>query len=225
MKKNLALIGPPGSGKGSYGRHIAKFLNIPLLTMSDVLRRNRPDLDLSSGQLVGDQVVNDTLLSVLLKRQNGNNNEGYMLDGFPRTLDQIHVMQDTWPHHLQLQGALQLNVPDRVCSTKLLGRRFCSLCDANFSINGVDFDDFYLPPSQPQTCKHSCLPEQHWITRPDDTPEIVNSRLEAYHKHMDRISKYFDERQKLVKLTPYNGYDDIPYILKTVEQWLYKRRT
>jgi adenylate kinase len=217
MKKNLALIGPPGSGKGSYGRHIAKFYDIPLLTMSDVLRQNKPDVDLNSGELIDDQTVGAALLSSLTSQQSNN---GYLLDGFPRTLDQIHVMNETWPQHLRLKGVLQLNVPDRVCSKKLLGRRFCLLCKTNFSINGVNFDNFCLPPSQPQYCEHFCNPGEHWQIRQDDTPEIVVSRLKTYHQHMDPISSYFESQQKLLKLTPYNGYDDIPVLVKTIDQWM-----
>jgi adenylate kinase len=221
--KNLALIGPPGSGKGSYGRHLAKALNITLLTMSDVLRKQMPDLTLGDGKLIDDEVVSQALLHSLQDTQQQRHQTGYLLDGFPRTMDQIRVMQETFPEKLQVQAVLQLNVPDRVCKTKLLGRRFCRLCETNFSVNGVDFDDFYLPPSQPQHCHHPCHPDKDWIIRDDDTEEVVQERLKVYHQHMDPISKHFEEKNALLKLTPYNGYDDIPFILSTVEKWLQER--
>lgn len=221
--KNLALIGPPGSGKGSYGRHLAKALNMSLMTMSDVLRHQLPDLNFAGGNLVDDEVVSGALLDSMKNTQQQDTCRGFLLDGFPRTMDQIHVMQSTFPETLQVQAVLQLNVPDRVCKTKLLGRRFCKLCQSNFSINGVDFDDFYLPPSQPQHCEHPCLPNKDWVTRDDDTEEVIEERLAVFHQHMDPIARYFDDKNALLKLTPYNGYDDIPDILATVEKWLEER--
>lgn len=224
--KNLALIGPPGSGKGSYGRHLAKALQIPLVSMSDVLQEQLPDLNLGDGKLIDDEVVSNSLLESLMKEKSasdsaGVGSSGYILDGFPRTLKQIHVMEEIFPPQLQIQAMLQLNVPDRVCKTKLLGRRFCNLCDVNFSINGVDFDDFYLPPSQPQNCKHPCHPDKNWIIREDDTEEVVDERLTIYHKHMDPIVQHFrGTKDALLQLTPYNGYDDMPFLQSTVQEWL-----
>lgn len=118
---------------------------------------------------------------------------------------------------------LQLHVPDKVCKTKLLGRRFCTLCNVNFSINGVDFDDFYLPPSQPQNCHHPCHPDKHWAIREDDTEEVVDERLKIYHDHMDPIVQHFQHKKAILQLTPYNGYDDIPFLQSAVKEWLEHR--
>eukprot|EP00980_Cylindrotheca_fusiformis_P018288 scaffold5966_cov118-Cylindrotheca_fusiformis.AAC.13 len=199
--KNLALIGPPGSGKGSYGRHLAKALNISLLTMSDLLRKQVPDVSLGDGKLVDDSIVSRALLQSL---QDDPQQNGYLLDGFPRTIDQIYIMKETFPKELQLEAVLQLDVPDRVCKTKLLGRRFCRLCETNFSINGVDFDEFYLPPSQPQKCHQPCHPNQ--------TLGDTGGRYRG------------DYPGAAEGLTPYNGYDDIPFILARVESWLQGKR-
>lgn len=229
--KNLALIGPPGSGKGSYGRHLAQKLQIPLVSMSDVLRERLPDLNLGDGKLIDDEVVTNTLLESLKETNtnaNGGNDGciGYLLDGFPRTLQQIQIMEDIFPPPLKIQAMLQLNVPDKVCKTKLLGRRFCNLCNTNFSINGVDFDDFYLPPSQPQNCDHPCHPDKNWIIRKDDTDEVVEERLKIYHENMDPIVQHFQSKKNaLLQLTPYNGYDDIPFLQSTVQQWLERHQT
>lgn len=220
-KKNLSLIGPPGSGKGSYGRHIAKALGIPLLTISDLLRQFRPDVDLSSGQLVDDQVVGDALLNGLQQHQS----HGYLLDGFPRTLKQIHVMESRWPSHTHVHAAIQLAVPDIVCETKLLGRRICKACNGNYNVNGVEWDQWYLPPSLPNKnkncqCHGECDPYQDWKTRDDDQPHIVKERLFVYHQHMDPILKHFESQNRLLKLSPFRGYDDIPNMLLNVQQWL-----
>ena len=119
--RNISLFGPPGSGKGSYGKHFAKALEIPLVTTSDVLRKLRPDLvdQMSEGKLVDDRIVGQTVLEGLegMKLNGG----GYILDGFPRTLEQVALMEDTWPESFRVQTVVHLEVPDFVCSAKLLG--------------------------------------------------------------------------------------------------------
>jgi adenylate kinase len=236
--KNLSLIGPPGSGKGSYGRHLAKALEIPLLSMSDVLRQFRPDVDLSSGHLVDDRVVSEALLEGLSQLSHlttsssssststsSTSTQGYILDGFPRTLSQAHLMEETWPSKFQLQAAVKLAVPDKVCETKLLGRRICVKCNGNYNVNDVDWNGWYLPPSlPPKNNNNNCSVEEcankFWTSRPDDQPAVIQERLAVYHQHMDPILDYFEEHGRLLKLTPYKGYDDVPEMLVTVQKWL-----
>ena len=194
---------------------MAKALGIPLVTISDVLRRFRPNLDLSTGQLVDDQLVSDALLNGLKSYS-----KGYILDGFPRTLHQAQMMEETWPVHSQVQAALKLAVPDIVCETKLLGRRICKKCNGNYNVNAVDFGQWYLPSSLPQNCEHDCDPLVDWETREDDRPEIVKERLSLYHEHMDPILDYFESKNRLLKLSPYKGYDDVPEVIHKVQQWL-----
>ena len=221
---NLALIGPPGSGKGSYGRHFAKAFDIPLVTVSSVLKKFRPNLNLSSGVLINDQVVTEALLEALIEENEINSKQGYILDGFPRTVSQIYLMKELWPTSFQIQAALKLDIPDKVCETKILGRRICSKCDSNFSVNGVDFDGFDLPASHPQDC-HKCVPDRDWQIREDDKPELVKDRLAMYHRHMGPITKIFKENNQLLELRPYKGYHDIPILISTVHNFLSSHRT
>lgn len=222
--RNLCLVGPPGSGKGSYGRHVAKALGLPLVTTSDVLRVLRPDLIdlLSGGKLVDDAVVGDTVLEglVALSRQEQSNDEsesglvtkgttpGYVLDGFPRTLAQVQLMEERWPEALRVGSVVHLDVPDRVCLAKLLGRRSCSSCGKSFNVHGV-FDNendedgggggdrWWLPPHLPEeggTCGGAgaaATPCDCDVKRDDDTPEIAGERLKVYHQHADPLLEYF----------------------------------
>jgi adenylate kinase len=207
----LSLIGPPGSGKGSYGRHLAKSLDCSLIGMSDVLREMRPDLDLSSGKLVDDSVVEHTLQH-FLSRQSHDSSRGYLLDGYPRTVGQL---QGT----ISIDAVILLAVPDFVCESKLLGRRLCRKCDGNFNINGVDQDGWCQPPilpTKPQCSEDSC----GWETRLDDNAEVVRSRLKTYHDHADPIVKHFEQRDRILKLKPYNGFDDLPKVLETAREFV-----
>jgi adenylate kinase len=223
ISRNLCLVGPPGSGKGSYGKHFARALQLPLFSVSDLLRQFRPYLDLSSGKLIDDRIVTDTILLGLQQEQYSHLREagGYILDGFPRTLRQAAIMEETWPASYQLQAAINLAVPDTVCETKLLGRRICTQCGENYNVNGVFWNGWDLPPYLPtRKCVPQCDPNHDWITREDDTAEIVNHRLKVYHENMDPILEYFEGQNRLLKLKPFRGFDDIPMLVEKVQVWL-----
>ena len=243
--RNLSLFGAPGSGKGSYGKHFAKALNLPLVTTSDVLRNLRPDLvaSMSDGKLVDDAVVGETVLEGLLKlhathqgtsndRHNrgdgGGGGGGYILDGFPRTLRQVALMEETWPEFLRIRSVVHLGVPDFVCSAKLLGRRACSRCGRSYNVHGVDRDGWTLPPHLPRegeacggdpagTTPGGC---DHDVRRDDDTPGVVEERLRIYHEHADPILDHVRDREanggryRLLTLKPYRGFDDVPRLVE-----------
>ncbi len=211
----LSLIGPPGSGKGSYGLHLGRAFNYSLIGMSDVLREMRPDLDLSSGKLVDDAVVTKCLEGYL-SNHNADKSRGYLLDGFPRTIRQL---EQSFSTHLLIDAAIQLAVPDFVCETKLIGRRLCTRCGGNFNINGVDQEGWCLPPSLPNNPE--CSAEKcHWQTRSDDHPDVVHSRLETYHLHTDPIVEYFEQNERLLQLKPFRGFHEIPVMIETVREFL-----
>jgi adenylate kinase len=265
LRNNLAIVGPPGSGKGSYGRHLAKSLGIPLLTVSDILRQERPHVNLASGQLVCDHVVSEAILKHLESSSSSiiaapaaapattsgasistttSTSAGFLLDGFPRTLKQVQLMQDTWPSIYQVHAAISLDVPDRVCETKLLGRRSCKLCGGNYNCHAVHFDKFDLPASLPgpNDCRDrtdrtgtssissaqvvhdadsmNCNPETDWTCRPDDVPHIVKERLEIHHLHTKPVLEYFESKNRLLTFAPYKGYDDLPRLQSLLNGWL-----
>lgn len=211
----LSLIGPPGSGKGSYGRHLAHALHCSLIGMSDVLREMRPELDLSSGHLVDDDIVTQSLEDYLQRHKKDDGIRGYLLDGFPRTIRQLKASES----HLVVDAALQLAVPDFVCETKLLGRRVCKTCGGNFNVNGVEQDGWHMPPTLPSSpdCSEEKCP---WITRSDDRAEVVHRRLQTYHQHTDPIVEYFEQHNRLLKLTPYKGFGEVPAMIEQVQEFL-----
>ena len=190
-----------------------------------MLNEMRPEIDLSSGELVEDHVVTDALLEYFQKPEY-QAAPGFLLDGFPRTSRQIDLTSERWPKHLQISSAIKLNVPDFVCETKLLGRRLCTECNGNFNVNGVHRDGWDLPPSLPplagqaSSCSKEACEELYWVDRPDDTPDIIRGRLQTYHRHMDPILDHFDERGRLLKLTPYRGYDDVEKMIQDVRRWM-----
>lgn len=207
----LSLIGAPGSGKGSYGRYLAKALGCSLIGMSDVLREMRPDLDLSSGKLVDDTVV-ESSLNQFLSRHDKDPSKGFLLDGYPRTVGQLDG-------NVSIDAAILLAVPDFVCESKLLGRRLCLKCDGNFNVNDVDMEGWRLPPTLPT--KSGCSEENcDWETRSDDDVAIIHSRLRLFHAHADPIASYFEKRQRLLKLQPFTGFQEVAKMTEEAEMFL-----
>ena len=226
LSKNLTFIGPPGSGKGYYGKPLATFWGIPFLSTSSILRQSTTALDLDSGKLVDCETVSDTLLNYLSTRFSEDDDSGkpsnFILAGFPRTVQQIEIMNRAWPEHLRVHAAVYLDIPDMVCEQKMLGRRNCSRCGKSYNVADVQSDNFDLPPLLPQpTCQvENCNPDTDWTRRPDDTPAIVRERLQVHRHHEQPILDYYQGQGRLLPLTPYKGAKDMPRIKTSLEEWL-----
>lgn len=228
LLQNVTIMGPPGSGKGFYGRLLAQAWDVPLITTSTVLRSatdSSGSLDLDSGRLVDCQTVSNLLWEYLEQNQHDKH---YILDGFPRTALQIELMQSQWPKNLQVHAALHLDIPDEVCIQKSLGRRHCSLCASYVNLANVQIGQFDLPPTFPKECQykdkenvHPSRPcHTHWTTRKDDTDEIIRERLRLHHTHQDPIVDYYRSSHRLLQVTPYKGLCDVPLLQQTCEEWL-----
>jgi adenylate kinase len=222
LAKNLTIVGPPGSGKGFYGRPLASYLGVPLWTTSSILRET-PDagnagLDLASGRLVDCRVVSSTLQSFLVAK--GSN--GFILDGFPRTRRQIELMFEAWPAAQQVHFCVQLDIPDEVCQQKVTGRRHCRVCNRYVNLANVQDFGFDLPPQIPCPNANGCTchPATDWIAREDDTATIVQRRLQLYRENEAPILDFYRRNGRLMKLKPYKGEKDIPELQLSVQRWL-----
>ena len=155
-----------------------------------------------------------------LHRQNPRIRIGYILDGFPRTLQQaqfVHHGQSPsdyqpWPRHLQINAAVHLDVPEIVCQEKMMGRRLCLRCKKSWNVANVLRDGFVLPPTLPITTTTSssdlsssysstssvacrdCEGERSWVRRDDDTVEIFQKRMEEYRLATEPLIDYFRGR-------------------------------
>jgi adenylate kinase len=178
MAKRLVVFGPPGVGKGTHSRRLASDLGIPHLSTGDLLRRaiaegsslgQRAAVHMNAGSLVPDEVAYAVLEQRLASPDTAH---GYLLDGFPRNLDQARVF-DRLAGRADPTGGdvvLALDAPERVLVERLTGRQTCSACAATFNraTNPARVD------GQCDACGGRL------ITRPDDQPETVRRRLQAY---------------------------------------------
>ena len=209
FRHSIAIIGPPGSGKGSYGRLLAESLSIPIITVSTLLKQAH--LDTSTGKLVDDATVSRILAERLP-------HQPYLLDGFPRTLNQVTLMEREWPIP-SIKAAVSLEVPRQVCLEKLLGRRVCAVCDMSWNVADVQYDQFDLPASMPLNCSR-CSPSDDWLQRPDDERTIIEERLDTFYERTVPILEHYEQNRALLRFSPYLGYRDMPRLLLTVTKWL-----
>jgi Adenylate kinase and related kinases len=231
---NISLIGKPGSGKGTYGQLLSKFLGCPLVIMGDVLRDHvvkGTEIGMKiaqcqrEGKLANDELVVEALLKHLENTLSSPHKSkksvvapfGYILDGFPRTLQQAEYMfldSTQWPKQFGITFAVNIDVPDEICIEKMLGRRKCKVCHESFNVADVNTPNgFVMPPKlpSPYPCQ-KCDMDQDWEIRIDDTKEIMIRRLTEYHDKSSPVANLFRDRDKLVTFTPFKGIADMPIL-------------
>ncbi|KAL7553083.1 hypothetical protein ACHAWF_016345 [Thalassiosira exigua] len=225
----ISLIGPPGSGKGTYGALLAaRLANASFLSVGDVLREQSAKDELlgevlRSGALVDDALANDAVVRCLEDRSRAASSSSagdvVVLDGFPRNYPQASLLSK-WPTSLRPAFALQFDVPDDICITKLLGRRRCTICRGSFNVNGVDSDGFDMPPMLPKkgACEANCNRETDWEKRDDDTAETIAKRMEIYHQETKPVLNFWKDKG-LLRFVPYNGVKDMDRLVPTVETY------
>lgn len=239
---NLTLIGPPGSGKGTYGKKLAANLRAILLSVGDLLRdhvRRKTVIGVEAaeaqqrGELVHDGVVTKAICEYLrLSPRDVHNDVGVVFDGYPRTLQQAQLITpeiskttDTVPSMDPGQGmlisetmhvhyAVSLQVPDDICLKKALGRRTCTLCHKEINICDINEGGYRMPPILPNNCPPRC--DAHWKTRHDDTEEIILRRIQNFRTSVDPLLSFYEMKGKLIKFHPFNGVDDLPLLEKIV---------
>jgi adenylate kinase len=187
----LVLVGPPGAGKGTQAQFIASHFAVPKISTGDIFRTNVSDgTDLGlearkymdAGDLVPDEV---TIAMVQDRLKQDDATEGFLLDGFPRTVHQAVVLDDT----LSGQGTavtvvLELVVDDDEVVRRLSGRRTCRQCG---HVWHVDFD----PPTKPDACDR-CGGEL--FQRDDDREGTIRHRLEVYADQTSPLIGYYGDR-------------------------------
>lgn len=185
----LILLGAPGSGKGTQAVYISEKLSIPTISTGDMLReamKKGTEIGLKAksyvdaGKLVPDEVVLGIIRERLAREDCKN---GFILDGFPRTIPQAEALEGITP----IDYALALEVPDSVIEKRMTGRRVCRKCGKTYNIHS-------LPSKQEGICD-DCGGEL--MTRADDNPETVRNRLAIYHSDSEPLKGFYEGRGRL----------------------------
>jgi adenylate kinase len=187
----LVLVGPPGAGKGTQAQFIASHFAVPKISTGDIFRANvsegtelgveaRKFMD--AGDLVPDEV---TIAMVKDRLSHDDVSEGFLLDGFPRTVHQAEVLDGMLAGHgSAVDVVLELVVDDEEVVRRLSGRRTCRQCG---HVWHVDFD----PPADEGTCDR-CSGEL--FQRDDDSEDTIRHRLEVYADQTSPLIGYYGDR-------------------------------
>jgi len=196
-KPKVLILGPPGAGKGTQSTRIAAEFDVEHVSTGDMLRANKdmeteygtPRKYMEAGELVPDEVMEAVVEEGLSGR------EGFVLDGYPRTLEQAEFLEDV----TDLDVILYVEVPREELIDRLTGRRTCSECGANFH---VDYD----PPETEGVCEE-CGGEL--IQREDDEPDTVRNRLDVYHENTAPVVEYYEDRDAFVTVNGDRAPDEV----------------
>lgn len=181
---NLVFLGPPGAGKGTQAAVVSQALNIPHISTGDMFRKAmregtptglKAKAFIDNGQLVPDYVTIEMVQERLAESDCAN---GYLLDGFPRNLDQAKALEG----FSKLDAVVDIAVADEKLIARLSGRRVCPKCNGTFHITKL---------SDEKVCP-DCGGEL--IQRKDDNPATIANRLEVYHAQTSPLTEYYEAK-------------------------------
>ncbi len=216
---NLILLGPPGSGKGTQGKALQEDHRLPYYATGDILRaavEEQTEVGKQAKEYMdrGDLVPDDVIIGVLKERvQSEEAADGFILDGFPRTVGQAEALGEQMKGlGREIIAAILIDADDDEVVRRISGRRCCK---KNGHIFHVDFD----PPKEEGVCD-ICGGEL--IIRDDDEPDVVRHRLEQYHELTEPLVDYYEDRGILQRVNgdqpPEDVSEDIRGLLATLRR-------
>ena len=208
----LVLLGPPGAGKGTQAKMLSNELSLPHLASGDLLRQNRnmeSPLGLEAkgfmdkGELVPDKLVIDMMLKRI---ESQDCTLGYILDGFPRTLQQADVLDVSLNKEskLPIEKVIYMRVSQNHLLRRLGGRIICRGCQSPYHIDNS-------PPKEDGKCD---LCGQELYRRDDDSPQAIEERIKVYMKQTLPLVQYYDSKSKLVEVDAEGSIDSVAVQLK-----------
>ena len=210
----VVMLGAPGAGKGTQAKKIAAKYSIPHISTGDIFRANikngtelgkKAKTYMDQGLLVPDELVVDLVVDRVNQEDCAN---GYVLDGFPRTIPQAEALTKALAGQGQkLDYAIDVDVPDENIVRRMGGRRACVGCEATYHLE-------YAPPKQEGICD-TCGGEL--ILRDDDKPETVTKRLGVYHEQTQPLIDYYTNAGILKRV---DGTVDIDEVFQAITEIL-----
>ena len=210
----IIMLGAPGAGKGTQAKMIAEKYGIPHVSTGDIFRaniKNGTELGMEAkkymdqGQLVPDELTVKILLDRVAQDDCKN---GYVLDGFPRTIPQAEVLDKALTELGDaIDFAIDVNVPDENIVKRMSGRRACLSCGTTYHIE-------HIPPKKEGICD-KC--GQELVLRDDDKPETVLNRLKVYHDQTQPLIEFYTKKNILMSV---DGSKDMKEVFADIVAFL-----
>ncbi len=206
----IVMLGAPGAGKGTQAKMIAEKYTIPHISTGDIFRANIKEgtplgLEAKSYMDQGKLVPDELTVKILLDRVSKDDcKNGYVLDGFPRTIPQANVLKEALAkQNDKIDYAINVDVPDENIVRRMSGRRACVTCGATYHIE-------HVPPKTEGICDKcgSAL-----ILRDDDKPDTVLNRLKVYHDQTQPLIDFYNNEGILKEV---DGTIDVKDVFESI---------
>jgi len=206
MSKIIVLMGAPGAGKGTQARLLQERLHLPQISTGDILRARAQQNDelakeIQEVQAAGKLASDDLVGRVVRERTSQPDcQNGYVLDGFPRTIAQAEMLEDLAATQDERVRAIFIDVPFGILEKRVAGRLSCPICGEIYNI-------YFKPPKLKNSCDRH--PDARLIQRVDDTPEKVRVRLETYNRETEPLLDYYQRTGRLHRVDGTRSPDEI----------------
>jgi adenylate kinase len=201
----IVLLGAPGAGKGTQCKRIVDKYGLLHLSSGDILRRERDagtelgkkaQKYMDSGELVPDQIIVEMMAGAIKRAPEA----GFVLDGFPRTVNQAEKLDKSLAcNGRRIDAVLNLKIDDRIVAERMAGRRSCPKCGAVYHIKR-------FRPKVDEICDNDGA---RLIQRPDDSPEVVASRLKTYHRQTEPVVDYYRKSNTVYDIDANKDVDEV----------------
>lgn len=186
---NLVFVGIQGSGKGTQAQFLnnkygLKHVNIGSLLRLHVKKKTKIGREIQS-TIENGKLVDDDIIFYLIKKEIQNNNDGLILDGFPRNVSQANYLQEK----IKIDFVFFFELADDIAMKRLNARRICINC-------GKDYNLLSKKPKKDEVCDFC---NDKLFTRKDDTEEAISKRLYSFHKYTENVISFYEGQSKLVK--------------------------
>jgi len=200
----LVFLGAPGSGKGTQAKKFSEKFGLVHISTGDILRKAIKDKKIlgknAQAYVEAGELVPDDIMLEMIKEELTGNTEGFIFDGFPRTLSQAEGLDRILDElGMNIDGAINLEVGADILVERLAARRLCKSC-------GFEFNLKTRPPRVEGECDR-CGGELY--QRSDDTAEVINNRLKVYREKTGPIEDFYRARGLLMSVDGGRGFDEV----------------
>jgi len=205
----IVLLGAPGAGKGTQCKRIVGQYGLLHLSSGDILREQRAagtelgkkaQSYMDSGGLVPDEIIVEMMIDAIKKASEA----GFILDGFPRTVNQaVELEKSLSLNGQEIDAVLNLKIDEEMITKRMTGRRSCPQCGAVYHIEN-------LKPKVEGVCDNDGT---ELIQRPDDSPEVVANRLKTYHHQTEQVVDYYRNNGTVYDIDANKNADEVSVLI------------